>query len=91
MGQWERKGATVLAYAISSHMAKTESSANEQYISLQSVKKDVTKASTTVDTDTQKLHALRLSVCKVCRKHELYKCDLSEGWSQNCALLKANE
>ena len=91
MGQWDRKGATVLAYAISNHIAKTGSSANEQYISLQSIKKDIAKASTTVDTDIQKLHELRICVCKVCRKHELYKCDYSEGWSPNCTLLKANE
>jgi hypothetical protein len=91
MGQWERKGAARLAGAIYSHSAKNKISTNEYFIKLEVVYKEINSASVTVSTDAQELQRLRNRVCEICRKHELYECDLPEGWSINCALLNAND
>jgi len=32
----------------------------------------------------------RTELCKLCREHKMYSCDVDVGWSPTCAFLKAN-
>lgn len=34
------------------------------------------------------LESCRESMCEICRENRLYKCDIDEGWSSNCAFVR---
>jgi hypothetical protein len=90
MGVWERKNLFNLAYAISNHLNKNENDERAYYESIQTIEKGISIGSLNISNPEPQLRSARLQVCEICRKYELYKCDVPEGWSSNCAFLKAN-
>jgi hypothetical protein len=85
----EHKEAHEISGAIANHIKSA--SANSQHGALLiDVYKAARTAAATDKTDPAALNHVRRSLCSLCRGHELYKCDVAEGWSQECAFLQKN-
>lgn len=86
---WARKNLDTLAGALAAHLSSTP--ANELHANLLGdlcIRAKLALASNQVNEST--LHEARTAVCRVCRQHQLYACDVPAGWSVTCALLKKN-
>jgi hypothetical protein len=89
MSNWERKHADTLADAIAKHI-KSHPQMVEDNELLAIIKQAVDKSANTVDTTPSELNRQRAVVCAICRGSKLYECDVSEGWSENCAFIFTN-
>jgi hypothetical protein len=90
MSVWDHKEAHEIARAVDMHMQRA--SARSQYVhQLIGVYKDAKRAGSTARTGLQDLQDIRARLCTVCRGGDLYKCDVSEGWSRNCEFLRQNK
>ena len=49
------------------------------------------QAASYMTKDEADLTECRSRLCKVCRDESLYVCDVAEGWSTECALIKHND
>jgi hypothetical protein len=88
MSNWEHKAAYELACAMESHFksAVVNPDCGEQ---LRSVYR-AAKRATTTDSGPEALIHIRGVLCHSCRGNSLYVCDVDQGWSSNCALIKKN-
>jgi hypothetical protein len=89
MTHWARKATDTLAEALNRHIQDNPEMEEENKL-LQDIYMTVQKASGTVATTDGELQRFRAAVCAVCRRSELYECDVPEGWSENCALVFNN-
>jgi len=89
MPNWERKHADTLADAIAKHIRNRPEMVEDNELSA-IIKQAVDKAANTVATTSSELSRQRAVVCAICRGSKLYECDVSEGWSENCAFISAN-
>jgi hypothetical protein len=89
MSNWERRDADTLADAIGKHVRNFPDlvAVNKMLIAIRVV---VDEASTTVNTTPGELQRYRAQVCSLCRGNNLYRCDVPEGWSENCAFIFYN-
>ncbi len=86
---WEHKAAHEIAGAVANHI-KSASADSQHGALLIGVYKAARRAAATDMTDPRALNHVRSSLCSLCRGHELYKCDVAEGWSPKCAFLQIN-
>jgi hypothetical protein len=87
MSVWDYKAAHEIASAVDIHMKG--SSARSQYgHQLIGVYRDAKRAGSAAATGPQDLKDIRASLCIACRADALYKCDVDEGWSENCEFLR---
>jgi hypothetical protein len=87
MSDWNRKETHAIASALDIHMKG--SSARSQYgHKLIGVYSDAKRAGSTSETGPQDLKDIRASLCMACRGDALCRCDVDEGWSQNCEFLR---
>lgn len=89
MSNWTQKDLDSLAAALEAHLTANPWSDQHGYL-LIDARKRAHVESQHPHTDDRILNELRSMVCSVCRQHRLYECDLPEGWSPNCALIKKN-
>jgi hypothetical protein len=83
---WERKETDTLAEAIVKHLKRNPDMAVENQLHVL-VQKAVDDASTTVSTTPGELMRFQSMVCTACRAGKLYKCDVPQGWSEDCAFV----
>jgi hypothetical protein len=88
MSVWDYKAAHEIASAVDIHIQKRPSARSQYGHQLIGVYHDAKRAGSTALTGPQDLHDIRTSLCTVCRGDDLYKCDVSEGWSRNCEFLR---
>jgi hypothetical protein len=89
MTHWARKATDTLAEALNRHI-RDNPELTEENRQLQAIYLSVQRASGTIATTEGELQRFRASVCEVCRRHEMYECDVPSGWSENCALVFNN-
>jgi hypothetical protein len=89
ISDWNRKNANTLLDGLLRHFKRTDGEV-VQIARLASVRADLELASKSVRTDSVKLSQYRSAVCKECREHSLYACDVPSGWSSNCAFIAEN-
>jgi hypothetical protein len=89
MSHWERREADTLADAIGKHIKANPDIVKENQL-LARVLLSVDAASTTVDTNAGQLQRFRADVCAICRRSNMYECDVAEGWSSACAFVFSN-
>jgi hypothetical protein len=87
MSVWDHKAAHEIASAVDMHMKGSNARSQFGHL-LIGVFKDAKRAGATAETGLQDLKDIRASLCVACRGGNLYKCDVSEGWSQNCEFLR---
>lgn len=86
MADWDRKNLDVLHSAIAKKIHDSPALA-DKVIALIAVKNHIVMS---FGHDAETLRQCRSELCTACRKNQLYACDQDEGWSPNCAFLKAN-
>jgi hypothetical protein len=91
MSIWEHKAAHEIARAVEMHMRVSSAKSQYGHQLILGAYKEAKQASTTTQTDQQNLKDIRACLCIACRGDALYKCDVSEGWSHNCAFLRQCE
>ena len=89
MANWERKEADTLAEAISKHCRSNPAQVQGNAL-LAVVQIAVDAAANTVSTSSGDLRRCRAQVCSICRDARLYACDVTHGWSDNCAMVGVN-
>jgi hypothetical protein len=89
MSNWERREADTLADAIGKHIKANPDLVKENQL-LSVIKLSVDAASTTVNTNAEELQRFRAEVCAICRRSNLYECNVAEGWSSECAFVFTN-
>jgi hypothetical protein len=89
MSNWERREADTLADAISKHRKRNPDMAVEN-AQLAILQKAVDEAANTVATTAGDLQRHRTQVCAICRGSGLNECDVTQGWSDNCAFVRNN-
>lgn len=89
MNAWTQKKLDTLASAIDNHLSVNPWSERHGYL-LIDARKRAHSASQVPYPNEKPLNEIRLAVCQVCRQYQLYECDFSVGWSENCAFLKKN-
>ena len=89
MANWERKEADTLAEAIDKHR-KNNPHLVQENAQLAFIQKAVNEAANTIATTAGDLARHRGHVCSVCRSSRLMDCDVAQGWSENCAFIRAN-
>ena len=89
MANWERKEADILAEAIDKYRRRHPDRVQEN-AQLAVVQKAVDEAANTVSTSLADLTRHRAQVCAICRRAQLYECDVPQGWSENCAFIRHN-
>ena len=89
MSNWDRKDADALADAIGKHIKSHPEQEDDNEL-LAIVMAAVDSAANTVTTTPLELSRHRSLVCAICRGSRLYECDISEGWSNNCAFIFQN-
>jgi hypothetical protein len=89
MTSWARREFETLAEAIAIHLEtfRGETAVNEV---LAHIQQDADAAANTAVTTEGDLIRCRTTLCAVCRAAKLYECDVSTGWSFNCAFLHSN-
>lgn len=89
MPGWERRNADTLADAIGKHI-RNNPDTTEANAKLMVIQEEVDDAASTVTTTPGELGRQRAAVCAICRQHQLYECDVPQGWSSNCSFVFAN-
>jgi hypothetical protein len=89
MANWERREADTLAEAIDKHLKRNPDLVHEN-AQLAVVQRAVDEAANTVATTATDLQRHRSQVCAICRGSDLSDCDVHQGWSDNCAFIRAN-
>ena len=89
MNTWTQKNLDALAAALQMHLTATSWNVEHGYVLIDAQKR-AHAASLHPQLDDKALSEVRLTVCSVCRKNLLYKCDVHDGWSPNCALIRSN-
>lgn len=89
MSSWAHREFDTLAEAIAIHLEtfRGETAVNEV---LSHIQQEAIAASTATTTTELDLKQCRSALCAVCRAARLYECDVSTGWSFNCAFLHSN-
>ncbi len=89
MANWERREADTLAEAIDKHRKNNPHLVHEN-AQLALIQRAVDEAANTVSTTAGDLTRHRGHVCAICRDSRLMDCDADQGWSENCAFIRAN-
>lgn len=89
MGNWDRRGADELAYALHKHLSSSGLNAPgvKELVAIQRVADLVSRQ---VQSSSTEVASLRRQTCEVCRGCALYQCDVPSGWSDRCALVLEN-
>lgn len=89
MTDWARKRLDTLSEALTVYLSSGHSTEPYAYLLIDARKK-AHRCSTVFQPNEGQLDLARASVCKVCREHRMYECDVPFGWSPNCAFLREN-
>lgn len=89
MPSWERKQADTIAAAIH-HFIRNNPSRTGSVALLTPVQTQAQTAAQLESTSMASTMQCQAELCKVCRGSHLYTCDVAQGWSPNCAFVKAN-
>jgi hypothetical protein len=89
MANWERREADTLAEAIHKHL-KANPHMVQENLQLAIIQKAADDAANTVSTTMGELARHRAAVCAICRASKIHECDVPQGWSNNCAFIRAN-
>lgn len=90
MSEWHRRNLLDLADAVRRCHGRVEDDFPLKQ-RLAAVLDHANIASKHVDTNAVSVLRVKMQLCAVCRGEALYECDVIEGWSDNCALMKANK
>jgi hypothetical protein len=86
----DHKAADELAGAVERHIKSSNADSQHGY-HLIGVYKAARRAASTTNIGASALDHIRSSLCCACRGHGLYPCDVSRGWSTNCAFVQNNK
>lgn len=89
MTNWTQKELDVLAAALQRHLSVAPWDNQYSYL-LVDARKRAHAASELPIPCEKTLSEVRPAVCRVCREQHLYVCDVPNGWSSNCELLRQN-
>jgi hypothetical protein len=84
MAKWTRVSLEDLHYAIAQEL-KTGGDLGQKEVGLIAVKN---KIAMELQESERVLDECRAAMCGICRANRMYPCDVSDGWTPNCALLK---
>ena len=90
MKHWEHKAANDIAGAVGLHLRGSNQKSQYGQM-LIGVYKDAKRAASSVLTSLNDLKDIRTSLCFACRGDKLYPCDVSVGYSPNCAFVRNNQ
>jgi hypothetical protein len=86
MPHWAFKNLDVLHHALGEEQ-KLHNHLDYKAVQLTSIKNQIVLGIGAEEAE-RLLTECRARMCKTCREHQLYTCDVPAGWSSNCTFLK---